>query len=598
MKTNLKLAAAMAVLALAACKKDEIPAPEIPENEVRVQFDMQIGAMSKTVMTEGTDENRLVAWENGDAVGIYVNDAAEAKHYVFDGLWKEASEEDAVYVKPNQTYKFCAWYPYGASTVTAEGLSLTATVLADQSVEGGYAYSDVLVASTAEMEGVSASNVQLQFSHLFSTVEVLVAGELVEAAPLDVRLRNVKPTASINLATKAVTLDETANAVDVVMSKIGAKTGAAGWLYRAAVPAQVVASGETVLEITLDGGLSYIFAPTGGVAYEQGKYRRMVADINRENATLTFPAGSIDPWAPADAVYEKLYLVDNNGAVYDMAETAVEGKYRTSADLASIGTSFTVATKVSGNAPASDARVWEFATPASEGYGLRWLAFDMNSGELTKMINHTVQVWPNQGVEDGVAIVQWTLALVQDCEVEFVGAPTNMEVQGDLFTDVDGTKCRYTGPTFGNYEVWTIDNKYFVMKYQNGVQPAVWLTGNSGSLPMNLYPKYPLNWFNADGNNLAYSAMSMISEGTDKWGVLVYLDANYAFQLFTSISWGALITGLESTTPEPLTVTAENYCVPGTSFTPGLYMVRVDTSAKKVSATPYTGEIPVINASK
>ncbi len=599
MKTNLKLAAAMAVMALTACNKNEVSTPDVPENEIKVQFDMHAGAMSKTVVTEGTDGNRLVAWENGDAAVIYVNDAVEAKHYVFDGLWKEASEEDAVYVKPNQTYKFSAWYPYGASNVTADGLSLTATVLEDQSVEGGYAQSDVLVASTAEIDGASAYNVQLQFSHAFATAEVLVTGELAAEAPLNVKLCTVKPAAKIDLATKAVTLDGAANAVDVVMSKVESEAGTTGWLYRAAVPAQAVASGETVLKITLADGTPYVFAPIGGVVYEQGKYRRMVADINENNATLFFPAGSVDPWDSAQAAYEKLYLVDNGGAVYEMAKTAVEGKYRTSADLSSIGTSFTIATKLNENVPASDARVWEFETPTSEDYGLRWLAFDMNSGELTKMINHKVQVWPNQGVEDGITIIKWVCALVQDCEVEFIDAQANLEIQGDRFADVEGTKCRYTGPTM-EWKAWIIDKKYFVLNVDKGYSPAVWLTGVNGSLSMNLYSKYPLNWFyeGVEQAGLSYSSLYMVQENADNWRGLVYLDSGFRFKMYTRVDWVAEITSLNSTTPETLTQADNGDWCQGTNFIPGLYMVRVNTATKTVSATPYTGEIPVINASK
>ncbi len=295
----------MAVMALVACNKDDVktPAPAPETAGMEVLFDMQLGAMSRTVTSE-SGELRLIDWRNADAVGIFVNEAGEANNYVYDGSWKGASEEDVIYVEPSKNYKFHAYYPYNESVV-AEGLSLKATVAADQNavVAGsntGYDLSDVLIASTEEMDGVAASNVIMNFSHVFSMVEVIVGGELVTAAPAEVKLCNVKPSATIDLAAGTVVLDEASAASEIIMYGVG--NTADGWLYRAIVPAQTIAGNNVLLEVKLAGGETYEFtALEAGVTYKQAKYRRIVATVSEE-ISLTFPAGSIDSWGPSDAL--------------------------------------------------------------------------------------------------------------------------------------------------------------------------------------------------------------------------------------------------------------------------------------------------------
>ncbi len=305
MKTIVKLAAAMALMSLAACNKDDVntpaPAPEVAG--VEVQFDMQLGAMSRTVTSE-SGELRLVDWRNADAVGIFVNETGEANQYVYDGSWKGASEDDVIYVETGKNYKFHSYYPYNESVV-AEGLSLKATVAADQNtvVAGsntGYDLSDVLIASTDEIDGESASNVTMNFSHIFSMVEVIVTGNQVTAAPAEVKLCNVKSSATVDLAAGTVALDAASSASEIIMYSAG--NTADGWLYRAIVPAQTIAADSVILEVKLAGGKAYEFtAPAKGLAYKQARYRRIVATLS-EDISLTFPAGSIDSWGPSDAL--------------------------------------------------------------------------------------------------------------------------------------------------------------------------------------------------------------------------------------------------------------------------------------------------------
>ncbi|MCM1177900.1 MAG: fimbrillin family protein [Clostridium sp.] len=311
MKTIGKLAAAMAVMSAVACSKDEISVPVSSNGGVKVHFDMNVGGMpvTRTSTSDGADGNRNVSWRNADAVGIYVNGVAPVHQYVYeeqgDGQWKEASSADAIYAAGGQTYSFNAWYPYNSDVVTADGLSLKATVLADQNriydSNTGYDLSDVLFAETAGVDASEVSNVQLQFSHAFAMVEILVSGSYVTEAPAQVKLRNVKTSANIDLLSKSVVLDEASAAGNVVMYKVEPAASEDSWLYRAIVPAQTVAKDEMLLEVTLGGAdvRTYVFK-SPGVTYTQARYRRIEATIGEGKVGLVFPAGSIDSWEPSE----------------------------------------------------------------------------------------------------------------------------------------------------------------------------------------------------------------------------------------------------------------------------------------------------------
>ena len=317
MKTTRQLAAFAAAAAIAAGCNTEKAMPETDMNGVPVRFDMTVGGMpvSKTMTDDGTDGSRAVTWRDGDAVGIFAGDEAVVHQYVYDvqgdGVWKEASAEDAIYAAAGQVYDFSAYYPYCTDIVTADGFILTATVLADQNSRyaetgnSGYDMSDVLYASVTGVDYDQAvSGVGLDYSHAFAMVEVLVSGSDVVNAPEAVRLRNVKPTATVDMMSGTVTLDEAAVSTDIRMCAIAAPEGVAegSYLYRAIVPAQPVAAGNTLLEIDGIGDVgTYVFrTPASGVTYEQGRYRRIEATVGEGKASLTFPSGSIDSWEPSE----------------------------------------------------------------------------------------------------------------------------------------------------------------------------------------------------------------------------------------------------------------------------------------------------------
>lgn len=309
MKNIERIAILSAALLAMACNKETVV--ETPQTDTPVHFNMTIGGLpaSRTVTGNGTEGIRNVAWRAGDAVGIFVNGEAPARQYVYetdgDGIWKEASKADAIYVRTTDTYSFYSYYPYSSEVVKAASFdAVEAEVLADQSAKSGetsgYDLSDVLLAARTGVTGDELGNVVMQYSHAFAMVEVFVTGSEVTAAPKEVRLKNVKRSATLDLAAKEAALKTDAAAQNVIMCPVESTEETEGWLYRAIVPAQSIAAGDRLLEIELEDKSWYFASPDGGVAYTAGKYRRIEATIGAGKTGLTFPSGSIDAWEPAE----------------------------------------------------------------------------------------------------------------------------------------------------------------------------------------------------------------------------------------------------------------------------------------------------------
>lgn len=274
-----------------------------------VNFNMTIGGTESRTSTEGTgtDTSRKVTWRNGDEVGIFVDADTKAHRYLYDnseGLWKEASTEDAITVIEGEKYSYMAYYPYNGEVVTTtpSNTTINATVKLNQNEKigenSGFDLSDVLYANAKD---VTTADVDLKYEHAFAMVEVLVTGDKVVSQPTTVLLKNIYPSAQITLNTGAVDINEEAGINDIEMYCVPGENTNENYLYRAVVPQQSVIGGDVLLEVRGVSGRNYQFkAPASGVQYNKGKYRRMVAKIGQASIGITFPSGSINEWTPDD----------------------------------------------------------------------------------------------------------------------------------------------------------------------------------------------------------------------------------------------------------------------------------------------------------
>lgn len=307
----------------------------------------------------------------------------------------------------------------------------------------------------------------------------------------------------------------------------------------------------------------------------------------------------------APIILEQLYLIDNNSHLWTMKPAGAKGCYRTEGNLGTLGTSFKIASNINpDNSIDPSGKVWEFNTPDAGEYGLRWLGFDYFNEELSKMIDKTIVLDYTYMADDQGNKVFWNMELVQDCRVVFLNYPDGMLLQGDRFADVDKNSARYTGHTLSNFEIYYIpDTKWLIVKDQWNHNPALWVTGENASLPMQPYClTHPFAWF-AGGVKVSYDAASFIKTGENSWKVLMYLKSNFGIKIYDARAWANEITDWVSTTPETLRITPMevipetgdldgNYGVAGTSFTEGLYMMTFDRNTKKTALNKYTRALP------
>ena len=306
---------------------------------------------------------------------------------------------------------------------------------------------------------------------------------------------------------------------------------------------------------------------------------------------------------------DALWLVDDLGAVYQMSAVAEQkGKYRTTASLEVLGTSFQIVSKVTpeGAIDASGENYGTFDTPDGGEEGLYWIGYDIFTEELSKCLNLTHTLDYTKMDTDGAYKVYWNATLVQDCRVVFLNYPEGLQLQPDRWSDVDGNTARYTGHTNEHWEIYyNPDANWLVLKEQWLTTLSLWITGENAGLPMSPYAgDFAFNWFGADQTNTnhwrSWDRATFVMKGENKWEIVLYLKANFGIKLYYgAASWGAECSWT-STTPETLViseVTADpetgeldgNYGNAGPSFTEGLYTLKYNSGTEEVSLEKYTG---------
>jgi len=316
--------------------------------------------------------------------------------------------------------------------------------------------------------------------------------------------------------------------------------------------------------------------------------------------TLT-EAENVKISAPSYA--DVLFLVDNNGKVYNMSKVRKNGFYRTTGDISEIGTSYTVCSEVEGTTPKGD--TWgpydTPATKADESYPLVWLGFDMAVEEPTYMVDAGIVLdYKKMDNGHGNTKVYWCQTLVHNAQVTFMNFGDGMQLQADRWDNVDGNTARYTGATGTRFEVFfQKDAKWLLVKHQYCESGAVWITGLNGSVPLTPYEQYPLNWF---GDFDWHSAVSCIQLTDTKWTCLMYLKENFSIKAYDYWSWGNELSWT-SATPETFQVSEMvmdestgkldgNYGSAGPAFKEGLWVLTFDKATNEASLERWTGIAP------
>lgn len=281
--------AAIAATAMTACN-----------NELSEQLaSNQGGDVKFTMGIEGTSASRVAmedgsyqaSFENENKVGVFVKevDSYSNLEYTFDGnAWNGAT----IKVPADKVYTYYAYYPYAES---ATSTAIAAEVSADQETSG-YLANDYLMANYLTATPGQA-NVDLQFTHALSLVEVTLSGPNA-AEDAVVALSNMTTDATINLETSVVTPGT--KKANVTMDKL-----TTSMKYRAIVPEQTVTKGTALMTIASKGRTYKVSYKASDVKFERGKYISLNVELGSSSAedyTVTITSQNITDWGPGTSV--------------------------------------------------------------------------------------------------------------------------------------------------------------------------------------------------------------------------------------------------------------------------------------------------------
>lgn len=274
--------AAIAATAMTACN-NELGEQFVSNNGGDVKFTMGIEgtSASRVAMEDGSYQ---ASFESTNAVGIFVKEVASYSNleYTYNG---SAWTGTTINVPADGVYTYSAYYPYAES---ATSTAIAAEVSADQET-GGYLANDYLMANLTADAG--QANVDLQFTHALSLVEVTLSGPNA-AEDAVVTLSNMTTDATINLEADDVIPGE--KKANVTMDKL-----AASMKYRAIVPEQTIAQGTALMTIVSKGRTYKVSYKASDVKFERGKYISLNVELGSsaaEDYTVTITSQGITIW--------------------------------------------------------------------------------------------------------------------------------------------------------------------------------------------------------------------------------------------------------------------------------------------------------------
>ena len=302
-KKRLLLLPAFPLLLLAGCSLDGIEGsdPAIPTGQngdiqFEIGFAQPDGAAYTTTENDtprtrvATDNQFRSTWEDGDEIGVFAvihgKPLATSDNFIHNVKLTYSSANGGAWTSPaywpqdGTVLDFYAYYPYDANAT--DPTAITFKVKIDQSEradhKSNYNLSDLLTAKDDNYGSGygKGQTVSLQFSHALAMVQVTLdntTGAIDHNQDVTVMLRGVKTGAALNLGASGdplTTLMADNNDVETItMCRIA---DAAGYVYRALVPAQTMVKGATLFYISngdliLNGSaLTTQLAMTAGVA--------------------------------------------------------------------------------------------------------------------------------------------------------------------------------------------------------------------------------------------------------------------------------------------------------------------------------------------
>ncbi|MCM1177366.1 MAG: hypothetical protein NC308_05100 [Clostridium sp.] len=300
---------------------------------------------------------------------------------------------------------------------------------------------------------------------------------------------------------------------------------------------------------------------------------------------------------------EVLYIVGTNGKSAVMERAAGDYSYILADPgvIASVGERFYVAEKLNGVQPDFSAPVWgendgnlvvvgndgdPIRMPDSSGKGFKRFGFNIYTFCIDKMVDYTVVIdrsLMEEVEQSGVNYLAMEgVGLVRDCEVVFSGfGDLGAMLQPDRFEIIDANTAKFTGHTQDWNIYYDVDDNWMIVNYAIfNTSGQVWVTGMKACFPLgDGSSAHELKYLEGDGK-VRYATLAAVKDGNGVFSIALYLKEDFTVQLYRWVKWSTTVS-MVSLTPETAKVTDDMiYIRPGSSFTPGVYLLEIEFTAE------------------
>ena len=330
-KKRLLLLPAFPLLLLAGCSHDGIEGgdPSIPTGQNGdIQFEIGFAQPNGTAYTTtendtprtrvATDNHFRSTWEDGDEIGVFAvthgQPLAASGNFIHNVKLTYSSANGDAWTSPaywpqdGTVLDFYAYYPYDANAT--DPTAITFKVKIDQSEradhKSNYNLSDLLTAKGDNYGSGygKGQTVSLQFSHALAMVQVTLdntTGAIDHNQDVTVMLRDFKTGAALNLGASGdplVTLMADNNDVEAItMCRVA---DAAGYVYRALIPAQTIVKSATLFRISNGDLILNSSALTAQLAMTAGVAETFTQEIPVYVHKVEITAGTFIMGSPED----------------------------------------------------------------------------------------------------------------------------------------------------------------------------------------------------------------------------------------------------------------------------------------------------------
>ncbi len=303
---------------------------------------------------------------------------------------------------------------------------------------------------------------------------------------------------------------------------------------------------------------------------------------------------------------EQLFLIDSKGAVYIM-QKLVDSPYgyrTTAADLTSVGADFKIAQRMIDNKPDYSGLVWgwknnkisvvteetstSISTPNSSNFPIQYLEFDMLSFNISKLLQHRIQVDLSSFFAIGGAYTQSDINLVEDAVVSFTGMGSDLakNLRPEFFKPLGGTDAKFTGPTALYNLKFNSSTKFLYLERPRDVfyPEVMYILGTGAGLPIQPFVatlewdfSYPHQW------------LFFKKSGPQLFEATLYLNNSMGFKFFKGYGWAQEVDTKNKYQVIPNTLVTRSGAgdlIPGAQFKAGIYQVKMDVGQEIIEFIP------------